>query len=228
MSILFAPAAVAFGNYWLPNSQVHLLTVLAAASAAYALGEGVGRLSCISFGCCYGKPLAHCHPLVQRLFARHHFIFSGKTKKIAYAQGLDGQRMMPIQAITALIYSGISLVGFLLLLKGRSTLAFLLCNSTTQIWRAVSECYRSDYRGAGKISAYQMMAIFTIAYGFILALALPASPPSPGNLWIGLNLLFFPGILLFFQGLWVTAFLLTGRSAVTASSISFYVVKERI
>jgi len=30
---------------------------LAAMGIAYVLGEGIGRLACISFGCCYGKPV---------------------------------------------------------------------------------------------------------------------------------------------------------------------------
>ena len=36
--------------------------VLAALTIAYAFGEGLGRLACISFGCCYGKPLDQCSP----------------------------------------------------------------------------------------------------------------------------------------------------------------------
>ena len=35
---------------------------LAALAVAYAFGEGIGRLACISFGCCYGKPLDGCPP----------------------------------------------------------------------------------------------------------------------------------------------------------------------
>jgi len=36
-----------------PDTAV--MPVLAAISIAYALGEGTGRLACISFGCCYGR-----------------------------------------------------------------------------------------------------------------------------------------------------------------------------
>jgi hypothetical protein len=45
--------------------NVPVLSVLAAIAIAYAVGEGIGRLACISFGCCYGKPLSACHPLLQ-------------------------------------------------------------------------------------------------------------------------------------------------------------------
>ena len=47
---------------------LNIPTVLAALTIAYAFGEGLGRLACISFGCCYGKPLDQCSPLLQRLF----------------------------------------------------------------------------------------------------------------------------------------------------------------
>jgi prolipoprotein diacylglyceryltransferase len=35
--------------------QVSVMVVLAAVMICYTLGEGLGRLACISFGCCYGK-----------------------------------------------------------------------------------------------------------------------------------------------------------------------------
>ena len=226
--LLLSPLVVALGDRWLPNPPVHALTVLAAISVAYALGEGVGRLGCISFGCCYGKPLAESHPFLQKIFARWNFIFSGRTKKISYAHGLEGHRVIPIQAVTAVLYSGVSLLGLFLFLKGWPGAAFLLCLSVTQTWRAVSEFFRADYRGGGRISAYQVMAILSIVYGFLLAGVLPSPPPHPRDLWRGLNFIFYPGMILFLQGLWAAVFFLTGRSMVTASDISFRVVKERI
>jgi len=72
--------------------QVPVLPGLAAVSIAYVFGESLGRLACVSFGCCYGKALREVHPALRRLFTNHCFIFSGKTKKIAYAHGLDGQK----------------------------------------------------------------------------------------------------------------------------------------
>jgi len=226
--ILLSPAVVALGERILPNPPVHTLTVLAAISIAYALGEGVGRLACISFGCCYGKPLAQSHPLLQKVFVRWNFIFSGQTKKIAYAHGLDGQQVIPIQGVTALLYSAVSLSGIFLFLKGWYGAAFLLSLSVTQVWRVVSEFFRADYRGGGSISAYQVMAFLSIAYGFLLAGILPSPPAQSINLLSGLYSLFSPGMILFLQALWAAAFLFTGRSMVTASTISFHVVKERV
>jgi hypothetical protein len=226
--ILLSPAVVALAERILPTPPVHALTVLAAISTAYALGEGVGRLACISFGCCYGKPLAASHPVLQRVFARWNFIFSGQTKKIAYAHGLDGQQVIPIQGVTALLYSAVSLLGVFLFLKGWYGPAFLLCLSVTQIWRVVSEFFRADYRGGGSISAYQVMAFLAIVYGFFLAAVLPSPPLHSTDLRSGLHSLLSPGMILFLQALWVAAFLFTGRSNVTASTISFHVVKERV
>ena len=42
--------------------------VLAALAIGYILGEGLGRLACLSFGCCYGKPLDQCGKVVSILF----------------------------------------------------------------------------------------------------------------------------------------------------------------
>jgi len=226
--ILLSPAVAALGERILPNPPVHAMTFLAAISIAYALGEGVGRLACISFGCCYGKPLSESHPLLQRLFSRWNFIFSGETKKIAYAHGLDGRKVIPIQGVTALLYSAVSLTGIFLFLKGWFGAAFLLTLSVTQVWRVVSEFFRADYRGGGSISAYQVMAFLSIAYGFLLAAILPYPPAPFTDLRTGLHSLFSPGMILFLQALWVAAFLFTGRSMVTASTISFHVVKERV
>jgi hypothetical protein len=204
------------------------MTVLATISIAYAMGEGVGRLACISFGCCYGKPLAESHPLLQKVFSRWNFIFAGETKKIAYAHGLNGRKVIPIQGVTALLYSAVSLSAILLFLKGWFDAAFLLSLSVTQVWRVVSEFFRADYRGGGSISAYQVMAFLSIAYGFLLAAILPSPPVQSMDLWSGLHSLFSPGMILFLQAIWVAAFLFTGRSMVTASTISFHVVKERV
>ena len=90
--------------------RVDLICALAALSISYALGEGLGRLACISFGCCYGKPLSESHPLLRRVLDERSFIFRGKTKKIAYAGHMDGVKVVPIQAITAILYVGAGLL----------------------------------------------------------------------------------------------------------------------
>lgn len=76
------------------------MTVLAAAIVGYTLGEGLGRLACISFGCCYGRPMASMPDWVQRHLGWMAFTYSGATKKIAYAHQLTGERIFAVQAVT--------------------------------------------------------------------------------------------------------------------------------
>lgn len=52
------------------------VAILAAAAIAYAFGEGIGRLACISFGCCYGKCVAESPAPWNRIFA--HW-YTGKS-----------------------------------------------------------------------------------------------------------------------------------------------------
>ena len=213
---------------WVP-ADLPLMPVMAAMATAYALGEGIGRLACISFGCCYGKPMNQIHPLLRRLFSRHAFIFTGSTKKISYAEGLEGQRIFPIQAITATVYCTVALAGTYLFLKGYFRAAFLVPLLATQLWRFVSEFARADYRGGGRISAYQKMALVASADGLIVGLAagVPAGA-APAFLSAGLAVLWQPGMLLALQALWIASFLYTGRSSVTGATLAFHVVKERV
>ena len=107
--ILIAPWIIWLVNMTLGETlafHLPVLETLAAIFIAYAFGEGTGRLACISFGCCYGKPISACHPLIKRIFRKWNFVFWGKTKKIAYAQQLEGQAVIPIQALTAVVYTG--------------------------------------------------------------------------------------------------------------------------
>ena len=93
-----------------------VLPVIAAIAVAYAFGEGLGRLACVSFGCCYGRPLADLSPAARRLLGAWAFTFTGKTKKIAYESGLDGQKVVPVQAFSAVINSAAGLAGTVLFL----------------------------------------------------------------------------------------------------------------
>jgi hypothetical protein len=231
VGVILAPAVVWLGNMslgrWM-NFEMPMLPFLAALGIAYAFGEGAGRLACISFGCCYGKPLCDCPSLLQKLFAGKSFIFSGKTKKIAYASGLDGRQVIPIQALTSVIYCAAGLAGIYLFLKGFYGTAFLGTLLVTQLWRSLSECLRADYRGQGKISAYQIMALAATVYAALLVLFIPSSGALPTDIVKGLRYLWHPGMLLFLQGLWIAVFLHTGRSKVTGSSLSFHVIKDRV
>jgi hypothetical protein len=231
VGILLAPWALLLSNATLGkllDSHIPVLPALAAMGIAYGFGEGLGRLACISFGCCYGKLLRQSHPFVQRLFRRWHFVFRGPTKKIAYAGNLEGEKVVPIQAVTALLYTGVGLAGMLLFLHGAYSAALLLTIGVTQLWRAFSETLRADYRGAGRISAYQVFAMLSVAYVALTLAVLPAEALPSASLPAGLEALWHPGMVLFLIGLWIVTFLYYARSLVTGSHLSLYVCHDRI
>jgi prolipoprotein diacylglyceryltransferase len=231
LGILIAPGAV-----WLTNHTLGLyikyeapsIVVLSALALGYAFGEGLGRLACISFGCCYGRPLAECSPWVRRFLGKHVIVFTGKTKKIAYESGLDGTHVVPIQAMTSALHIAVCLVGTYLYLKGFYCTSLILVMTVTQVWRALSETLRADYRGEGDLSAYQVMAIMAALY--VLAGAWLSAPvPLPGaDLVAGLSVLWDPILIIALQSVFICAFLVTGRSSVTGSTISFHVIKDKI
>jgi prolipoprotein diacylglyceryltransferase len=208
--------------------RVPPLAALAAISIAYAFGEGLGRLACVSFGCCYGKPLSACHPRVAKLAAPVALTFTGKTKKIAYASGLDGVKVLPVQGVTYLLYCGAGLASTLLFLRAQYSDAFLVALGVTQGWRVVSEFFRDDHRGSGRLSAYQVMGVISIAYGFITVRIFAGGPNPLPELSRGFESLWNPGPLLLLQLLWVVIFLYTGLSRVTAATMSFHVNAEKI
>lgn len=232
VGLLLMPLAVLLVNRFLvasPAEVVHLLPALAALTTAYIFGEGIGRLACISFGCCYGKPLSDTSPFSQRLWRRWHFVFAGTTKKIAYAANLEGAPVVPIQALTATIYVATGLVGLWLFLAGYFGAAFLLTLSLSQAWRAFSETMRADFRGGGKLSAYQLMAIAALAAGPLVVACLPLTiiPVTP-QVQHGLTTLWQPQVLLMLQALWLGVFLYTGCSTVTGALMNFHVHRDRI
>ncbi|MFH1138989.1 MAG: prolipoprotein diacylglyceryl transferase family protein [Pseudomonadota bacterium] len=209
-----------------PGLQV--IPAAAAAAVGYAVGEGLGRLACISFGCCYGKPLDQCRPLLQRVFSGRGFIFTGPTKKISYESGLEGRPVAPIQAVTSVICVGAGLLGFYLFLIGKPTASFLTTLILTQLWRAWSEVFRADYRGGGKISVYQYLALAGVAYGTVVAFAFPLEPGFAPNLNLGLAALWSPWVLIGLEGLWLAVVYHVGRSKVTGAVIRFHVVSSEI
>jgi prolipoprotein diacylglyceryltransferase len=213
------------------DSGTDPLAVMAAIAIAYAFGEGLGRLACISFGCCYGRPLTECAPWVRKLFATVHFVFTGSTKKIAYASGLDGVRVVPVQGLTVVVFSLAGLASTAMYLSGRVATAFLTALIVTQLWRAFSETLRADYRGKGKVSAYQRMALaacmYAICMGFFLRGFLGMEPPRV-DVALGVVSLWNPLAIILLQALWVSIFVYAGRSTVTGSHLRFYVHEERV
>lgn len=205
-----------------------VMTIMAALSTAYAFGEGIGRLACISFGCCYGRRLSECPSWVQRLMGGACFVFSGKTKKIAYSHGLDGQKVLPVQAATSLIFCTIGLIGLYLFLEGYDTAAFILTVCITQIWRFVSELFRADYRGEGDISVYQILSLISVGLAIVYGILFPAARPPVTDIAAGLAAMWNPAVIILLQSIFAAIFIYTGKSRVTASILTFHVVQDRI
>jgi hypothetical protein len=231
VGIFIAPLTLRIFNMMLHQAnlyEVPILPALAAFTIVSGFGEGLGRVACISFGCCYGKPLSQVHPLLQRVFNNWNFVFSGKMKKIAYASGMDGTQVVPVQALTSTLYVAVSLFSTLLFLKRYYVLAFVLTMVVTQGWRIVSEVLRADHRGWGKISAYQVMGILAITYSIALAASLDSGKYVTTNLPSGINAFWQPEVVIFLQGLWVVVFVFFGKSMVTGAEISFHLYEDRI
>ncbi len=208
--------------------QIPVMAAYAAIAIAYAFGEGLGRLACISFGCCYGKPVPEHGGLLHRLFSGRGFVFQGNTKKVAYAGALEGVEVIPIQAITAVLYTACGLLAMALFLASHHAVAFLLATTVTQGWRSFSETMRADYRGAGRISAYQVMGLVGLMYAFAMVWLLGGEVSAPAQLASGLKTLWSPALILFLQVIWCAIFFYTGRSTVTGATLSFHLHHDRI
>jgi len=231
VGIVIAPWIILLVNMTLGKWQtfhVPMIETMAAMMIAYAFGEGIGRLACISFGCCYGKPLTDCDPFIRKIFRRWNFVFWGRTKKIAYAQQLEGQAVVPIQALTAVLYAGIGLLSFYLFIKGFAAAALIITLLITQIWRFISEFLRADYRGRGRISIYQIMTLLAMGYTIMIALLNTEPHLAASNLMAGLLSLWNPGLIIFLAVLWVVVLVYAGKSSVTCSIIDIQIIEKNI
>jgi hypothetical protein len=208
--------------------SVPVTPMLAAVAIAYAFGEAFGRLACISFGCCYGKLIWQVAPPLQRILRGSCFVFSGETKKVAYEADLLGRPLIPIQAVTAIISALAGLAGVFFFLNSRWTIALIIPLATTQLWRAFSETLRADYRGGGRVSIYQLMALAAVVYSLTWVVFLDASLSSAPNVLTGLRDIVKTPVFLFLETMWIAIFLYMGRSSVTAARLSFHVVHEKI
>jgi hypothetical protein len=230
VGILMAPWIILLVNRTLgAELEFHIspAAALAAFGIAYAFGEGLGRLACISFGCCYGMPLADAPAWLRRIFAGRSVTFYGKTRKIAYAGGMEGKKVLPVQALTAVIYVFCAFCGIFFFLNAWFAGAFIVTMAVTQGWRVLSETLRADYRGGGKISAYQIMGMAGILYGSVTIFFAPAAHLSQPDISGGIVSLWHPGSILLLQALWLGIFFYTGRSTVTGATLTFHIHQER-
>ena len=209
------------------GATCHIL-ILDSLITAYAFGEGFGRLACISFGCCYGRPVDSLPAAFRGLFSRFNFVFTGSTKKICYHDHLDGVKTVPVQAITAVLYTSSGLAGLYLFLKGHYHASFFLSLVITQLWRFASEFLRADYRGGGRISAYQVMSLFLIVYYTVYIMLKGAKYYPVPDLSAGLKFIWSPWLILILIIMWTGCLLYTGISSVTSSLIYIYVNDDKI
>jgi len=212
----------------LVHREIAVLPILAAIAISYALGESIGRLACLSFGCCYGMPLRDAKPALARLFQRYNLVIHGSTKKAAYASDLAGEPLIPVQAITSAVFASSGLAGLALFLSQHFRMAALVPAIASWGWRACSEWLRADYRGGSRISAYQIMAILSVLYLSIFLVLLPSSSVITPDLSSAFAQFFSAAIILPLQVFWVALFLYYGRSRVTGSTLSFHVIAERV
>ncbi|MCF8035075.1 MAG: hypothetical protein K9K66_15160 [Desulfarculaceae bacterium] len=210
------------------GTQFPVLPAVTALAVAYVCGEGLGRLACMSFGCCYGKPLESLPPALRRVMEPMAMSFSGATKKISYESGLAGHKVVPIQALSAAVNMAAGLAALALFMNGRFALALLLAVGVSQLWRVLAETLRADHRGGGKLTAYQWMALAALPYCLVVLWLLPAASDPLPSLGAGLGVLWNPWVLLGLQALGAGALLYTGRSRVTAATVKFHVVQENI
>ena len=229
VGLLCAPAVLVLQERLLPESwTLPFMPALATLGTVYLFGEGFGRLACISFGCCFGKPLAESPRWIRALFRGRAFRFSGQCKKAAFAAGLEGVPLVPIQAVTASLNVAAGLVCLALYFRGHFALVFVASTVFAQAWRIYSETLRADYRGDNKISAYQWMAAIGSVLACLIAWCGPAIEYTSPNLSLGLAALDHPMMVLFLQALWLTMLVYLGFSTQTASRVEMFVLKERI
>lgn len=205
-----------------------LIPIMAATSIGFILGEGLGRLACISFGCCYGKAISDLSPLVAKVFSGPGCIFHGHTKKIAYASQLDGRKVVPIQAMTSFLYVLVAIIAIYLFLENHFRWALALSLIVAMGWRIFSERLRADYRGGGRITAYQFMSMANICFCMILLGWGGTSQGLNPVLSDGLSVFWDPAVILFLQFIWLVIFFYTGVSKVTGSTVTFKVHMENI
>lgn len=227
VGIVASPFIILLFNAFLDN-PIPVLPFMAALTIAYSLGEGLGRLACLSFGCCYGKPLSKIHPFLARCLKNVSISYDGMTKKVLYEAGLEGVPVVPVQAMTSILYVFTGLLGVYLFLNEKYCGVFIFSIIVTQGWRFLSELLRADYRGQGKITVYQWMSIIAMLFAIVFPAYVPQALQNKPDLLKGLVQLWNPAWLIFIKVLWLTVFFYLGISRVTHSTIAIDVRRDMI
>lgn len=229
--LIAMPLLITAVNLLLAKNQMELMhthAVLAAISISYTLGEGLGRLACISYGCCYGKPLCECKSITQKVYAKTAFVFTGSTQKAVDEGALGGKKLVPIQGVTCIVYTLTALISAYLFLSTHFIAAFLLSLYFSQLWRMYSETLRADFRGFGSFSAYQKMSLAALPMGTLITLLPAQAAPVTPVITQGLAILLEPIPMITLQLMWLIMFFRFGRSTVTSSTLKLHIVQENI
>jgi prolipoprotein diacylglyceryltransferase len=203
----------------------HAVPIISAIAVAYPLGEGIGRLACISFGCCYGRRLDDCGAGLRALFGWHPAVVVGATRKAVYEGQCEGVPLVPAPALSALVLSFAGLAGVPLFLDGEFRAAAVLSLSVAFVWRFTSEFLRADYRGQGRLSVYQWMALVCLVY-VVSAVGLLSVRARQPDIHHGLALLASPLTVLALAAVGVVVFVYLGVSKMTTATIRLG-VKDR-
>jgi hypothetical protein len=214
---------------WLVGFVLPLPQTLAACAVAFLFGEGLGRLACLSYGCCYGKPVEEYGGILRRIFDRTALVFHGSAKKIAYASGLEGRKIVPVQPITMIAYVMAGMVTLLLYAGGHCLAAYVIASVFASFWRVFSELFRADFRGGGKISAYQVMSGISALYAIGVAIYLRNREVYvQGNLLQGASSLWSPGPIIALLVIWLMMVMFAGISTTTFSRVEFFLHEDRV
>ncbi|MCB1836975.1 MAG: prolipoprotein diacylglyceryl transferase [Alcanivoracaceae bacterium] len=206
--------------------NIPVMPLLAAMSIAYVLGEGIGRLACLSFGCCYGKPMHLAAPWLQRCCALSDHRYVGHTRKASFAGELEGVRVVPVQSATCVVYTLLALGSTSLFFHQHHTTALLLSLLGSQCWRLVSEQWRADFRGTHKhLSPYQWMSIVACVYIVAVSIWLPEHNMAT-DAALGITALWQPEVIITLQVITLAIFFYTGSSTITEAQIRFDLVAD--
>ncbi len=203
-----------------PESPLPVVGLLAAAATAYALGEGIGRLACLSFGCCYGKTASLAPPWLQPICARWPHRYQGKLKKITFAGNMENVGVIPVQALSCVALTLLALLSTALFLRSHLNAALLTSLAGSQLWRLWSETLRADNRGGHQqVSVYQLMALFSCLYICTLIFVLPDQRATAPDVRAGFEALWQAPMLLALQAVGIGMFLFTGTSTITQARV---------
>ena len=152
---------------WSRKHKKNILHVIDLILPPVAFAQGFGRIGCFLAGCCHGKP-------------------TGGDWGVVFPAGSMAPAGVPLWP-SQLISSGLDfLLGFALLWlekktnkrRGVVTAAYFILYS---VGRFLVEYTRADFRGnVGVFSTSQFIALFTFAFGVILALAIRRRGAEPG------------------------------------------------